>query len=284
MNHPQNQPDGMLTTSGTSELVFVKLGGSLITDKTRPFAVVHQNVERLASEIRQALDERPELQLILGHGSGSFGHWAAKPYGTRYGVHTESQWRGFAHVSAAANRLNQIVTDVFLDAGVPVLSIQPSATALCHDGTLVQFDSAVLLRAVGRRLVPLLYGDVSWDTVRGGTIVSTEELFFYLAQRLHPTRILLLGETPGVLDNAGQVIPSITLASLPHVREVLKGSRGVDVTGGMESKVLSMLDLVTVLSQTVVFVLGGNEPGLVRDAILNVHFIQGTRIERSSTQ
>ena len=171
----------MPITSGKSELVFVKLGGSLITDKTRPFALRRKNLARLASEIRHALDRRPELQLVIGHGSGSFGHWAAKPYGTRGGVQTESQWRGFAQVSAAANRLNQIVTEVFLDADVPVLSIQPSATALCHDGKLEQLITAPLLRALQQGLVPLLYGDVSWDDVRGGTIVSTEELFSHRA-------------------------------------------------------------------------------------------------------
>jgi len=138
----------MPIASGKPELVFLKLGGSLITDKTRPFALLRKNLVRLASEIRQALDECPELHLVIGHGSGSFGHWAAKPYGTRDGVHTESQWRGFAQVSAAANRLNQIVTQIFLDAAVPVLSIQPSATALCHDGILEQRDTAALLRAL----------------------------------------------------------------------------------------------------------------------------------------
>lgn len=272
----------MPETSDRSELLFVKLGGSLITDKTQPFTLLRQNLVRLANEIRQALDKRPELQLVIGHGSGSFGHWAAQPYGTRDGVHTQSQWCGFARVSAAANRLNQIVTEVLLDAGVPVLSIQPSATALCHDGHLEQLDTAPHIRAVQRGLVPLLYGDVSWDDVRGGTIVSTEELFFYLAQTLHPTRILLLGETPGVVNDSGQVIPSITPDNLAQVRETLRGSRGVDVTGGMESKVLGMLDLVARVPETVVIILGGNQPGLAQDAILNTRFTQGTRIERRS--
>ena len=130
--------------------------------------------------------------------------------------------------------------------------------------------------------MPLLYGDVSWDDVRGGTIVSTEELFFYLAQTLHPTRILLLGETPGVVNDSGQVIPSITPDNLAQVRETLRGSRGVDVTGGMESKVLGMLDLVARVPETVVIILGGNQPGLAQDAILNTRFTQGTRIERRS--
>jgi isopentenyl phosphate kinase len=87
---------------------FLKLGVSLVTDKTRAYTARHERLARLASEVRQALDAAPDLRLVVGHGSGSFGHWAARPHGTRQGVHTPAQWRGYAEVAAAA-RLNRIV-------------------------------------------------------------------------------------------------------------------------------------------------------------------------------
>ena len=34
--------------------------------------------------------------LIIGHGSGSFGHYMASKYGTRRGVNGPEQWMGFA--------------------------------------------------------------------------------------------------------------------------------------------------------------------------------------------
>ena len=116
--------------------VYLKLGGSLITDKTRAYTTRTEIIARLASEVQEALEAKPSLRLLVGHGSGSFGHWAAKPYGTRQGVQTPTQWRGYTLVAAAAARLNRIVTDAFLRADVPVLSVQPSASARCHDGTL----------------------------------------------------------------------------------------------------------------------------------------------------
>jgi hypothetical protein len=62
---------------------FLKLGVSLVTDKTRAYTARHERLARLASEVRQALDAAPDLRLVVGHGSGSFGHWAARPHGTR---------------------------------------------------------------------------------------------------------------------------------------------------------------------------------------------------------
>ena len=47
-------------------------------------------------------------------------------------------WRGYAETSAAAQRLNRLVTDALLSEGVRVVSLQPSASARCHDGELVE--------------------------------------------------------------------------------------------------------------------------------------------------
>lgn len=219
-----------------------------------------------------------DLRLLIGHGSGSFGHWAAKPYGTHRGVRTPAQWWGYAEVAAAAARLNRIVTDAFLDAGVPVLSVQPSASARCHDGILEEMDTEPIGAALERGLVPLIYGDVALDDVRGGTIAPTEELFAFLADALRPRRILLLADVPGVLDSQGTVIPRITPGNLPTLRNALSGSDDVDVTGGMADKVTRMVDLVQRHTETTVHILTGTEPGLLTRALLHKTLDAGTRI------
>ncbi len=273
----------------STNIVFLKLGGSLITDKTCAYTAHHEVIARLAGEVRQALDATPDLRLLIGHGSGSFGHWAAKPYGTRQGVRTPAQWRGYAEVAAAAARLNRIVTDAFIEAGVPTLSVQPSASARCHDGILEQLDTRPLRAALAQSLVPLVHGDVALDDVRGGTIISTEDIFFYLAGELRPARILLLSQVPGVLHPDGAVLARITPSDLPAgasaptglcptLRQMLTGSRGVDVTGGMEDKVTRMVELVQQHPQMRVHILTGAEPGLLTRALLDATLRVGTRI------
>jgi len=258
--------------------VFVKLGGSLITDKTRAYTARHEVIARLASEVHQALDTSPDLPLLIGHGSGSFGHWAASPYGTRQGVGTPAQWRGYAEVAAAAARLNRIVTDAFLEAGVPVWSLQPSASARCRDGTLMHLDVRPIRVALKRGLVPLVYGDVALDAVRGGTIISTEDIFLFLASELRPSRILLLGEVPGVLNAGGAVIPRIAQQDFPTLRVTLTGSAGVDVTGGMADKVARMVELVQHHPDTRVHILTGVEPGVLAQALVDDALAAGTQI------
>ena len=258
--------------------VYLKLGGSLITDKTRAYTTRTEIIARLAREVHEALEAKPGLRLLVGHGSGSFGHWAAKPYDTRQGVQTPAQWYGYTSVAAAAARLNRIVTDIFLEAGVPVLSVQPSASARCHDGTLEYMDTHSIHAAMAHGLIPLIYGDVALDDVRGGTIISTEDIFLFLAGELCPTRILLLGKVAGVQDSDGNLIPRITPSSLPSLDAALSGSSGTDVTGGMKDKVMQMVQIVQHHPETDVRILSGIEPGLLTRVLLDADLQAGTRI------
>jgi len=91
-----------------SHLIFLKLGGSLITDKTKPHTVHGKLISQLGHEILVAQEQDPNMQLILGHGSGSFGHVPAKKYGTRIGVSTSEEWQGFWEVWKDAHGLQAL--------------------------------------------------------------------------------------------------------------------------------------------------------------------------------
>lgn len=227
-----------------TSLIFLKLGGSLITDKTGVEAVRSDVLARLCQEIAAFCQSNPHAKLLLGHGSGSFGHVAAAKYGTRQGVSSQSEWAGFTEVSSAAARLNRIVVDALQAAGVPALTLQPSASVVCENGRISQIATTPIQHALNAGLLPVVHGDVAFDTVRGGTIVSTEEVMMGVAATLPPTWLLLAGETVGVLDQNSDIIPTITRENLPAIASALGGSRGTDVTGGMASKVNSMLHLI----------------------------------------
>ena len=267
-------------------MLFVKLGGSLITDKTRNETARPVVMARLAGEL-QASVANLRTPILIGHGSGSFGHIAAKQYGTRAGVRTADEWRGFAHVSVAAARLNRLVADALHHAGVPVISLAPSASMQCADGRIVSMDTRPIHQALQHGLYPLVMGDVAWDSARGGTIVSTEEVFAFLAGELPVSRVLLVGETAGVLEGfreeggavgvgrgtggvertGGRVIPRITAENWAALQSAIGGSRGADVTGGMASKVRDMLALVHAHPNLAVSIFSGLVPGNLARAI-----------------
>ena len=272
-NRPVNQlPD----------LVFLKLGGSLITDKTRVEQARPRTIRRLAREIKAARADRSDLRLVLGHGSGSFGHVAARRHGTRDGIKDAAGWIGYAEVAAAAARLNQIITDIFIEEQVPVISLPPSASARCEDGRLIYLDTFGLKAALRHNLVPLVQGDVALDGVRGATIVSTEDVFVYLANELQPRRVLLAGEVSGVYENAamtGRVIDIITPRNVGQYSSAFGGSHGTDVTGGMIGKVRQMLELVMQQPVIEVRIFSGAKPHQVQRLLVDESASIGTVIK-----
>ena len=130
------------------ELVFLKLGGSLLTDKARLRALRTEVLSRLSAEIAEALASRQGLRLLIGQGGGSFAHTVASRYGTRNGVASLEEWRGYAATARAAAELNRIVAESLADAGVPVLPVQPSASASCRDGELSLLDERPIRTAL----------------------------------------------------------------------------------------------------------------------------------------
>ena len=110
-------------------LVFLKLGGSLITDKRVENSFRESVAARVAAEVAAALRQDESLQLLIGHGSGSFGHVVAKRYQTMQGVHTADEWRGFARVATVAAELNTLMAKTLHAAKCSRLAI--SAVRLC---------------------------------------------------------------------------------------------------------------------------------------------------------
>ncbi len=271
-----------------SELVFLKLGGSLITDKTLPYTPRLDKLADLAAQIFSALQSTPNLSLVLGHGSGSFGHTAAKEYGTREGqppsvLRTsppifvenggrprEGYWRGFAEVWYQASALNRFVMEALHVAGVPSLALAPVSAVTASDGKVSGWDLTPLKAALASGLVPVIYGDVIFDSARGGTILSTEDLFEHLARELHPQRILLTGLEGAVWSDfpvRRLRVETITPASFNDVSARVGKSNGADVTGGMESKVKQMLDLVQEIPALTAQIFSGEQPGNVQRAL-----------------
>ena len=268
-------------TKQDGSLIFLKFGGSLITDKQRPLLPRPEVLERLAGEIGRALKKRPDIRLVLGNGAGSFGHVSAKKYGTRQGVHTAQEWRGFAEIWREAAALNAMVTDALHAAGLPAIALHPSAAVIAEDGKVLSWDLAPIQHALSAGLLPVIHGDVIFDTRRGGTILSTEDLFDHLATQLRPDAILLAGLEQGVWADypaCTRLIETITPANIQEHLGALGGSSAADVTGGMASKVLQSLELVRQLPNLQILIFSGELPGAVEQALQGA-FI-GTRIQR----
>ena len=252
-------------------LVFLKLGGSLITDKSHPNNARIRVINQIAQEIFNALEQKPDLRLLIGHGSGSYGHVPAKEFRTIEGVHSSEDWIGFGQVWHAASTLHRVVIEALHTADLVPISIPPSACIFTQGREIINWDLQPIERALNNGLLPVTYGDVVFDAVLGGTILSTEDLFIYLARILKPQRILLAGHEPGVWHDypkRSEIISKITPASSEDLLPNIQGADESDVTGGMAAKVLHMLDLVKSMPEIEVNIFSGLEPGNIQKAII----------------
>ncbi|MGD0750726.1 MAG: isopentenyl phosphate kinase [Anaerolineales bacterium] len=260
-------------------LIFLKLGGSLITDKTHPYTPRLEKLDFLAEEIASVLKEKKDLQLVLGHGSGSFGHAAASGYKTRLGVSGPAAWFGFAEVWYQASSLNRIVVEALHRAGLPAITLSPAASITAHDGNVAHWDHYPIQAALLNGLLPVIHGDVAFDEIRGGTILSTEDLFAHLARKLSPQRILLAGLEAGVWADfpaKKQLLAEMTPGSFARHASGLGTAAGTDVTGGMLSKVTGMLSLIEQIPDLEVLIFSGEQAGNLTDALRGQN--PGTRL------
>jgi isopentenyl phosphate kinase len=262
-----------------SELVFLKLGGSLITDKTRRYTSRLDKLSALAEEITSALSNAPDLRLILGHGSGSFGHYAVTehlaphrfpPVSDAGTPDAAAYWQGYSEVWFRASELNRHVMGALHQAGISAISLPPSAVVQTTNGVITKWDLTALNAALESALLPVIYGDIVFDAVRGGSVLSTESLMLYLAHRLRPQRILLAGQEAAVWADfpaRHQPIGRITPSNYAGVSRNIGGSQGTDVTGGMRAKVEEMLGLVREIPDLSVQVFSGEQAGNVTKAL-----------------
>ncbi len=251
-------------------ITLIKLGGSLITDKTKERTFRKDEMNRLAQELKIILD-KTDFPIILGHGSGSFGHFEAKRHNTIHGVHSTDQWQGFTQVAHVARELNFLVLEALLQQNIPAISIQPFSISSASDSKVVEMSLHTLQIALVHHLLPVVYGDVGFDRIRGGTILSTETIFDYLVPHLPVNRILLLGEVDGVWDSNKQLISKITPNDFAELQDAFDGASGVDVTGGMYAKVAGILELVQQHPNLQIQIINGTIPNLLQKVMLDNH-------------
>ncbi len=261
------------------ELVIVKLGGSAITDKSKPSAAKPKELARMVSEIASAYREKG-FSLLVVHGGGSFGHVPAKKYGLKDGFRTGEQKYGFAETHASMMQLDQLVVGALLKEGLPAVGVPPLLLVTQENKRIKKFDFSFISRLLTNGFVPVIFGDVVLDDSLNGSICSGDQSLAYLAQWLKPSKIVLGTDVDGVFtadpkeNKNAKLIPEITASNLPRVLSSLGEAKTHDVTGGMKGKVSELLELS---KSGDVLVINASKPGRFKDALLGKEVV-GTRI------
>jgi isopentenyl phosphate kinase len=244
-------------------VALIKLGGSVITDKSRYRTFNQESTDRLAREIASS-----GRQVILVHGAGSFGHLLAHEHQLQRGYLNDSQRLGLVKVQQDVRDLNREVMFSLDRAGITATSIPPGACAVMEGGRLKKMGVDIFHRYLELGITPVTFGDVVLDTQRKFGICSGDQLMLLLAREFHPNLIVFCADVDGIftadpnLDKNASLIEQVdssTLESLPRT------SRVTDVTGSIYGKLESMLSLAQMGKSTMV--INGLIPGRLASAL-----------------
>lgn len=224
----------------------LKLGGSVITIKEKPFTANKRAITRLASEIKRADVD----SLILVHGGGSFGHPVAKEYKINEGYRDRSQIIGFSETHQAMTALNKLVVASLINHNIPAMEVQPSSCVITKSGRIEVMETRPLTKLLEIGFVPVLYGDAVVDSEKGFAILSGDQLVSSLATRVGADHIIIGVDVDGLysadpkIDPSAYLIQRITLQELKKLQHKIGEANVTDVTGGMLGKVLELMPAV----------------------------------------
>ncbi len=257
----------------------LKIGGSVITDKSGERAVRTQEIARLAEEIQNANIEN----LVIVHGGGSFGHPIAQKYAINTGFKEESQKVGFAETHHMMTVLNGLLMDALIWRGIPAVSITPSSCIMTKHGRIQCFEKAPLVSLLKMGFVPVMYGDAVLDTEMGFAILSGDQLISYVATNFDAERIIIGVDVDGLFDSdpktekSAKIFTHLTLEELKKLQRKLDKPTANDVTGGMYGKIVELIPAIE--KGIPVTIVNATKPNYICKA-LEKEKVQGTLIEK----
>jgi isopentenyl phosphate kinase len=223
----------------------VKLGGALITDKSRDVEALRpealrETARHLALAYKQSSNGGSEGSgsssrgVVVVHGAGSFGHPPARRYGVARGGDLRSDpflREGVCETRLRVSRLHGLVLEALLEAGVPAAGLPPFAGGWGPTHGPGRVSPSRAADACGRvracldaGLVPVLYGDVVLDATQGCAVLSGDAIMRELAKALRPERAVFLTDVDGVFDRP----PEEAGARLVRVARLGGGGGGED--------------------------------------------------------
>ncbi len=254
--------------------MLVKLGGSVITRKSRLCTARPAVIARLAREVSSAKD-----YIILVHGAGSFGHIKAHKFSLQEGYSTSSQLKAISDVQRDMRRLNLVVIDALISSGMRPVSLPAGVLAKFKDGMMESLDVSPFRRYLQIGMTPVTFGDVVIDGTRQFAICSGDDLMLELSKEFRPVRSIFVTDVDGLYTDdpkSEKKSQMLSEASVEDIRKLdISRRAGSDVTGGIEGKLKKMIESAYFADDC--WIINGLKQGRLRDAVLGRKFV-GTRV------
>lgn len=259
-------------------VIILKLGGSIITDKSKPMKIRYNVIERIAKEVREFINKN-EDKLVIIHGGGSIGHYLVCKLRVK-----EEGWPPLKYSIIAHEmlKLSSIIANAFIKEGIPSIVIPPHAIFSLGENLVIKYDAQtinIIKEYLDRNIIPILYGDaVIYE--KGSTkfeILSGDDIAWLLASILGARKLLFATSVDGVYDKHpkekdAKLIRELNLCSIKFDEKTV-GSKNdgkyYDVTGGMMNKLKAGMKYINSLKDTEILIFNGLIEGNIYKALID---------------
>ena len=278
------------------EVVVIKWGGGLITQKEKFCVPRPKVINSLAKVLRVVLDHAPKpTRIVLVHGAGSYGHLRSKMWRLQEGKLPDgsvapeeedgchSQEEAVYLVREELLELNRLVCTSLFHYGIKTCVHSPHKWA---HGTGPSFKGDISGRFLkSDTAIDVTYGDVVDVGSSSFGILSGDDLVVRLSCELPNVRCLVFAVGGGI-DGLLSLAPSKG-GSNEHLIHEWSDSmpsnsflhqENIDVTGGMAKKAACGAMVARETSRVRVMVVNGEIPSRVLACMMGEDKVRGTRI------
>ena len=238
-------------------MIIIKLGGSVITDKTKECTFKIETMDKLAENIKKA-----NKQIIIVHGAGSFGHILAKEYELNQGYKRLEQIKGFSLTHEKVQALNLLVLQSLQKNDIHAVSISPHSSIKLNNHKIQKMDYNTFEEYLKKNFTPVTFGDVVLDKTLGFSICSGDLLMETLSKYFKPEKVVFVIDEDGIftanpkIDKKAKLIKKTTVKELKTL--TTSADNHADVTGGMAGKILTIKKIAKNGIETIL--VNGNKP------------------------
>jgi len=238
-------------------MIIIKIGGSVITDKSKENSFKQKTMDKLSEVIKKSKSE-----ILLVHGAGSYGHILAKKHSLNNGYKNKNQILGFSQTHMMVQKLNTMVLESLQKNGINAVSIPPHSTLILNDHCLDEINYDIFEKYLKTGFTPVCFGDVVLDKKLGFSICSGDLLVEIFAERFKPEKVVFVIDEDGLYTSNPKEDKHAKLLNKTTVEEFQKLTTKIDlhadVTGGMAGKINTIKNISKIGVDT--FLVNGNKP------------------------
>ncbi len=247
------------------DLAIIKLGGALITDKSKPYTLRANVLQRVCREISESLGP-----CIIVHGVGSFGHVPVIQRKLYKGFLDLKQLPDLSLTMVEVFELRTAIVQALQKAGLAPVLFLPSNMISMAKGEITHHFTEGLLLYLGIGMTVLIGGDMCADDAVGFSVCSGDKIVHLLAQLFEPKYVIFATDVAGIytadpkLDPKAKLIPKISLSRIHEFQKLVDKAATPDITKGMQGKLEEICQFEPILQAgSQVVVLGMLKPGIL---------------------